>query len=188
MSNGEHMKIYTGFGDKGRTRLFGGTVVDKDHLRIQVYGTLDELNSVIGLAISFEVDKALEKQLIEIQNDIFRISSILASPDEKSKKNLKQSVSQDDVNKIERWIDTLDEQLPVLKNFILPGGSKSASFLHLARTVCRRAERHLNTLSKTVNINGRIVIYINRLSDLFFVMARYANKEAHVEDVLWQKS
>ena len=179
------MKIYTGFGDKGRTRLYGGTVVDKDHLRIQVYGTLDELNSVIGVIVSFEPEEFLEKQLTEIQKDIFRLSAILAAPDEKSQKTLRQSVSQEDVNKIERWIDALEEQLPPLQNFILPGGSKIASFLHLTRTVCRRAERHLSTLSKTVPVDKTIIVYINRLSDLLFVMARYANKEAHVADVVW---
>ena len=179
------MKIYTGFGDEGQTRLYGGTVVDKDHLRLQVYGTLDELNSVIGLAVSFEPNELLENQLIKIQNDIFRISAILSAPNEKSQKNLQQSVSQDDINKIEQWIDSLDEQLPPLQKFILPGGSKFASFLHLARTVCRRAERHLSTLSKTVAIDKRIIVYINRLSDLFFVMARYANKVANITDVMW---
>lgn len=179
------MKIYTGFGDKGQTRLYGGTVVDKDHQRIQVYGTLDELNSLIGFIVSSKPSAVLERHLIELQNDIFRISSILAAPDEESQKKLKQNVSQEDITKIEQWIDVLDQNLPPLKNFILPGGTQIASLLHLSRTVCRRAERHLSTLGKTIPIDRRIAVYINRLSDLFFVMARYANHEADVEDVVW---
>jgi cob(I)alamin adenosyltransferase len=182
------MKIYTGFGDKGRTRLFGGDIVDKDHLRIQVYGTLDEFNSVLGVALTFGPDEPLDKQLIEIQNDIFRISAILAAPDEKNRRKLGNSVDQNDVKKLEHWIDTLDEQLIPLQNFVLPGGSKFAAYLHLARTTCRRAERHLVTLSKSETVNEHIEIYLNRLSDLLFVMARFANKQAQVGDVLWLNS
>jgi cob(I)alamin adenosyltransferase len=188
LTRGVSMKIYTGFGDKGRTRLFGGDVVDKDHLRIQVYGTLDELNSVIGVALTFEPDELLEKQLIGIQKDIFRLSAILAAPDEKSRNQLGKSVDRDDVKKLENWIDTLDEQLTPLQNFVLPGGSRFAAYLHLARTTCRRAERYLVTLSKTVHVDQHIEIYLNRLSDLFFVMARFANKQAQVSDILWLNS
>jgi cob(I)alamin adenosyltransferase len=170
----------------GQTRLYGGVVVDKDHLRVQVYGTLDELNSVIGLTVSFDPGEILKTHLVQLQNDIFRISAILSAPDEKSQKNLQLSVSQEDITKIERWIDTFDESLPQIKNFILPGGSTAASLLHLARTVCRRAERHLSTLNKTEPVDKKITIYVNRLSDLLFVMARYANKEEHIDDVLWR--
>lgn len=180
------MKIYTGFGDKGRTQLLGGQTVDKDYIRVEVYGTLDELNSVIGLILAQNPDHKLREALVQIQNDIFSISAELATVKEPHKKSLYKKIAQSDVTRIENFIDSLDAQLEQLKNFILPGGSQGAALLHMARTVCRRAERRLTTLMKKQHVRNVIVVYINRLSDLFFVAARYINKQAKVKDVVWK--
>ena len=181
------MKIYTQFGDKGKTRLIGGDVVDKDHLRIEVYGTLDELNSQVGWTQCVINTPVVNEILIRIQNDLFRISSILAAPDEKSVRSLGFSVGAEDIDFLEKSIDRMDEELPPLKNFILPGGSEPASRLHIARTVCRRAERHLARLMHETDVMPDILIYLNRLSDLFFVAARYVNHLAGVPDIPWKK-
>jgi cob(I)alamin adenosyltransferase len=182
------MKIYTGFGDKGNTRLFGGEVVTKDHLRIEVYGTLDELNSVLGMVISTIKNNLINDLLTRIQNDLFRISSILATPDEESRKKLDQAFKPDDIRFLENQIDIFDDQLEPLQNFILPGGTPGAAQMHLARTVCRRAERHLITLMKQEQIDSDIAVYMNRLSDLLFVAARFLNHTAGVPDAPWKKN
>ncbi len=179
------MKIYTGIGDAGKTRLFGGDEVDKDHLRLHVYGTLDELNSQIGVAVATGLTEHTHTKLIAIQRDIFRISAILATPDPE-KFDMKPAVVDNDIKRLENWIDETEAELEPLKNFILPGGGAASAALHVTRTVCRRAERHLATLSRQTAIAGDIMIYLNRLSDLFFVLARLENKQAGHEDVLWQ--
>ena len=181
------MKIYTGFGDQGKTRLFGGEIVTKDNLRIEVYGTLDELNSILGMVISGIKHKEIIDLLTQIQNDLFRISSILATPDQNSLKKLNLTVVKDDIMFLEKKIDLIDAQLSPLQNFILPGGTQSAALLHLARTVCRRGERHLTLLTKQEEINPLIVVYLNRLSDLLFVTARYMNHIEDVKDIPWNK-
>ena len=179
------MKIYTGAGDKGKTRLFGGEEVEKDHLRLQVYGTLDELNSFIGLVIADGPTIETREKLIRIQNDIFRISALLATPDPK-KYSMKPAVLQTDIQRLETWIDQIQDGLEPLKNFILPGGCRISANLHVARTVCRRAERHLATLIREIASQGEIMIYLNRLSDLLFVLARWENKAAGKTDIIWQ--
>lgn len=182
------MKIYTGFGDKGKTMLFGGQVVDKDHPRVKAYGSLDELNSWLGLIAAEEPDSDLEENLRDIQNKIFNISSELATPPEnKNAGKLTESISNKDFILLEKLIDRIQDKLPPLKNFILPGGSKLSSYYHIARTVCRRAERYIVGVKRKSGVNENIEIYINRLSDLLFVLARYANKNKNVEDVLWKK-
>ena len=181
------MKIYTGFGDEGQTRLYGGKVVSKDHLRIEVYGTIDELNSLLGLVISQLADEHLHEQLMSIQNDLFQISAVLATPDQDTLKKLEKAPEPSDIKRLEQLIDRMDEKLEPLQNFILPGGTTTASFLHLARTVCRRAERRLTSLMATAEIDSDIIIYLNRLSDLLFVAARYVNYLAGVTDIPWQK-
>lgn len=181
------MKIYTGMGDEGRTKLFGGEEVEKDHPRLQVYGTLDELNSYIGLILSGKPSASTRQRLLQIQRDIFRISAVLATPDPE-KYGIKPAVSPDDIKRLEIWIDEMDAELEPLKNFILPGGSRESAGLHVARTVCRRAERYLATLIHAVGPLGEIQIYLNRLSDLLFVMARWENKSAGIQDVLWQNT
>ena len=179
------MKIYTGTGDGGKTRLFGGEEVEKDHLRLQVYGTLDELNSYIGLVVAGGTSAETKKILLEIQSDIFRISAELATP-QPEKYKMKSAVRVEDIGKLEQWIDETEADLQPLRNFILPGGCRPSAELHVARTICRRAERHLATMTREIDLSGEIMIYLNRLSDLLFVLARIENKNAGQSDVIWQ--
>ena len=181
------MKIYTKTGDSGETGLFGGERISKSSLRIEAYGTVDELNSFIGLAIT-EVKDAEVKDLLEkIQNQLFIVGSDLAAPDnQKNKKHVIPRVTSEFYLEAELSIDNFEEKLEELKNFILPGGSKAAAILHVCRTVCRRAERAVVELNKTVNTGENILIYLNRLSDLFFVLARYENFVSNIPDTKWK--
>ncbi len=185
MGKGYGLKIYTGFGDAGKTSLFGGQVVDKDDLRVEAYGTVDELNSILGLVIAELEDTDLSRDLRDIQQNLFRLSTELATIALKKKRINHQLITSKDIRIIEKGIDDLEIQLVPLKNFILPGGSHRAALLHLARTVCRRAERRLISLNKTADIDSQIMIYINRLSDYFFVLARYVNQKDKIKDILW---
>ncbi len=180
------MKIYTKTGDKGLTSLFGGKRVDKDNLRIEAYGTVDELNSVLGIAISETNNEKICSTLTELQNELFVLGSDLAAP-HSNKDDYITRVDLAMAERLEKLIDEFSTDLPELKYFILPGGTKTASQLHLARTVCRRAERTVVTLNKSVDIGDAIVVYLNRLSDFLFVLARYANKIENTPDVRWQK-
>lgn len=182
------MKIYTKTGDNGETSLFGGKRVWKDDLRIAAYGSVDELNALIGITIT-EIEKPeLIQILMSIQNDLFILGSDLATPLDKVNKNfVVPRIQKDNYEKLERLIDEIDIKLPELKNFILPGGTKGSANLHLARTVCRRAEREVVTLSKNEEINIESEIFLNRLSDLLFVLARYNNFISDTEDINWQK-
>lgn len=182
------MKIYTKGGDKGETGLFGGERVSKDSLRIETYGTVDELNSFIGLAVVEIKDYEVKKLLERIQNTLFILGSDLSAPDNvKDKSHNIPRISKLNYEEIEKEIDKFDSRLGELKNFILPGGSKSAALLHICRTICRRAERRVVALNNAVNISPDIIIFLNRLSDLFFVLARYENKISGIEDIEWQK-
>ncbi len=181
------MKIYTKGGDKGETGLFGGERVSKDSPRIEAYGTVDELNSFIGLALTETKDNEVKKLLEKIQNVLFILGLDLASPDdEKNKNHSIPRISKINYEEIEKEIDKYDAHLDELKNFILPGGSKGTALLHICRTICRRAERRVVALNNSVNLNPDIIILLNRLSDLFFVLARYENKISGIEDVKWQ--
>jgi cob(I)alamin adenosyltransferase len=182
------MKIYTKTGDKGETSLFGGERVWKDNLRICAYGTVDELNAILGLAVNELNDKELKGLIESIQNDLFTLGSDLATPKEKGNKGFViPRVDNKFVEKLEKSIDSFDIRLPELKSFILPGGTKGASHLHLARTVGRRAEREVIALAKVEEINPEIGIYLNRLSDLLFVLARYNNHISKHPDIEWKK-
>ena len=181
------MKIYTKTGDKGETSLFGGQRVLKDDLRVECYGTIDELNSLLGLAITEVSESEIIKVIQKIQNDLFDLGSELATPINKNIKNIPQ-ISPDNISYLENGIDRFEKQLPELKQFILPGGTKGASLLHLARSVCRRGERLVVTLSKNVSISDDIVIYLNRLSDFLFVLARFENFVQNFPDINWEKS
>lgn len=182
------MKIYTKTGDNGQTSLFGGHRVSKDDLRIESYGTVDELNSVLGMALHDISDKKLHDVIFELQNELFVLGSDLATPKSDSGKDRHITrISAEHVERLEKLIDTFTEEVPPLKYFILPGGSRAASWLHIGRTICRRAERKVVTLYNNVDIGAHIVVYLNRLSDLLFVLARYANKTAGVPDVKWEK-
>jgi len=182
------MKIYTKTGDKGETSLFGGRRVWKDNLRISAYGTVDELNSILGITVTELNNKELVEVINSIQKELFVLGSDLASPlDKENKKFEIPRVNSEFVERLEKLIDNYDSQIPSLKNFIIPGGTKGAGFLHFARTVCRRAEREVISLSKIETINEEIKVYLNRLSDLLFVLARFENFSSNHPDVEWKK-
>ncbi len=178
-------KVYTRTGDDGTTALGGGQRVSKSHIRIDAFGEVDELNSCIGVAMASDLDPQLIVQLKQIQNDLFHLGSDLCILEaDKAKFNVPQ-IEQRHIDQLEQWLDRLSESLEPLQNFILPGGVMGAAQLHLARTICRRAERQLVSLKKEEAIGHFTVQYLNRLSDLLFVMARYQNKVSGNEDVLW---
>jgi len=177
-------RIYTRTGDKGETGLVGGARVSKDSLRVEAYGNVDELNSVLGIVRAFLNDRELEDLLAEIQNDLFVIGSDLASTANARQRNIPR-VSSERIIAMERTIDKFEAELTPLKAFILPGGGISGSLLHNARTVARRAERRIVTLGKAEAINEQVVPYMNRLSDLLFVMARVANHRENKAETEW---
>ena len=181
------MKIYTRTGDTGSTSLFGGGRVSKDHIRVAAYGDVDELNSVIGL-VRATAPVAFEVALLEsIQRDLFAIGGHLATPDpvKVARALEKASLSTDRVTEFERVIDAADRELPPLAAFVLPAGTEKAATLHLARTVCRRAERHVVHLAAQETVPELFLVYLNRLSDLLFTLARLANHRAGTGDVTW---
>ena len=169
------MKIYTTTGDEGETSLFGGKRVAKDTLRIESYGTVDELNSMLGVVRSLKPSKKIDETIVHIQNELFVLGADLATPNEKQDKNVVR-LGKDHVSHLESVIDSLEKKLKPLSSFILPGGSPVAAHLHLARTICRRAERLVVRLAREEQIDPFCVMYLNRLSDLLFVLARYANR------------
>jgi len=182
------MKIYTRTGDRGETGLFGGERVSKNSIRIEAYGTIDELNSFVGLTIIEVSDKSVKDLLQKIQNWLFSIGADLATPDnEKTKKlNIFRTPEQYYLY-IEKEIDKYESKLDKLRNFILPGGTKGAALLHICRTITRRAERLVVALNSTVKIGNNIIIYLNRLSDLFFVLARFDNTVTGTPDIEWKQ-
>ena len=179
-------KLYTRTGDGGLTRLGAGTEVAKDSLRVRAYGTVDELNSCIGMAIAVGLCERLSVELTAIQNQLFDLGGDLATPGSENPEFDVPRIGTEQVNKLEVLIDELTEVVGPLENFILPGGSPGAAALHVARTVCRRAERRVVSLTREENVGADMVPYLNRLSDALFVMARFENREAGVEEPLWQ--
>ena len=185
------MKVYTKTGDSGTTALFGGTRVSKDNTRIDSYGTLDELNSYIGLIRDQEMDADYKKILIEIQDRLFTVGAILATPPEKEVmkngelrlKNL--GIIESDIELLESQIDLMEDSLPQMTHFVLPGGHTTVSYCHVARCVCRRAERLAVQLSNVEPINEMAVKYLNRLSDYLFVLARKLSFDLKAEEVKW---
>lgn len=181
------MKIYTKTGDSGETGLFGGPRVGKDSPRIEAYGTVDELNAVLGIARMHDLPRDVDALLARIQNELFNLGAILATPDE----NRRSVATIDDgsIRRLEDEIDGFETSLPALKEFILPGGTPAAAHLHLARTVCRRAERRVVALghSSGETVEAEALAYLNRLSDLLFVLARVVNAAAGCADTPWQK-
>lgn len=172
-------KVYTKFGDSGKTMLIGGEVVSKSSLRVISYGDLDELNSILGVASSGNISEPVKKIINEIQNDLFIMGADLASTKDIKVPRIKKTK----INKLERIIDKYNIKVGALKEFILPSGSQIGSYLHLARTICRRCERQIVKLNETEWVNPNVMIYINRLSDLLFVLARYENKISHEGEV-----
>ena len=179
------MKIYTKTGDRGETGLFGGARVSKASDRVDAYGVIDELNSVIGLARAHGGHAATDECLKAIQSELFNVGAELACVPGKEDKLGVPLISEAAIVPLEHMIDTLEADLPPLTNFVLPGGCVEASVLHLARTVCRRAERKIVGLSQQDAVRAELVRYVNRLSDLLFVMARHANHRAGIADVPW---
>jgi cob(I)alamin adenosyltransferase len=181
------MKIYTKTGDTGDTGLFGGGRVPKDDDRVEAYGDVDELNAVLGLARAIEPLPRLDEILVPIQRDLFSIGALLATPDlEKMHKHLaKANIDEHRIRALEHAIDECDKELEPLKAFIVPGGSRKGAVLHVARTVCRRAERRVVHLQRDVEIPSLVVIYLNRLSDLLFTLARVANVLTGAGEVTW---
>lgn len=185
------MKIYTKTGDKGKTSLFGGTRVPKYHLRIEAYGTVDELNSYIGLIRDQKIDLHTKEILLKIQNELFTLGSMLATPPEKEilksgKERLNiNKVSDESVTLLENEIDQMNESLPPMTHFILPGGHTTVSFCHIARCICRRAERIATQLSDESSINPQILVYLNRLSDYLFVLARKLTIDNQAQEIPW---
>lgn len=178
------MKIYTKAGDDGKTSLFGGKRIPKYADRIESYGTVDELNSFVGLLTDELEIKEVKDFLLKVQHNLFDIGSVLAT-DPNSEFNL-PCVNESDVSRIEQSIDNMQEQLPTLKHFILPGGHKVVSYTHICRTVCRRAERRVVAVSASEEVDNNIILYLNRLSDYFFVLGRYLGLQLGVEEVKWE--
>ncbi|MFL5577999.1 MAG: cob(I)yrinic acid a,c-diamide adenosyltransferase [Gemmatimonadaceae bacterium] len=182
------LKIYTKTGDRGDTGLFGGGRVGKDHPRVEAYGDVDELNAVLGMARAVEMMPRVDEVLVPVQRDLFALGALLATPDlEKMRQQLdKARIDDDRIAQLERAIDDGERELEPLKAFILPGGTPKAAALHVARTVCRRAERRVVALRREEGeIPELVVVYLNRLSDLLFVLARVANRRAGAGEVTW---
>lgn len=177
--------IYTGTGDKGTTSLVGGERVSKTHQRLESYGTIDELNSFIGLLVSSLEDQTDKDFLYFIQHKLFTVGSYLATDQTNTELNIESKVIPENITRIEREIDRLDASIPKMKNFVLPGGCRSASLAHVCRTVCRRAERQIYRLAETDPVEELVLIFVNRLSDYLFVLAR---KECIINDgkeIIW---
>ena len=178
------MKIYTKKGDKGETGLIGGTRVSKNDLRINAYGTVDELNAHIGLLRDSLTTKEIQEQLLEIQDRLFTAGSLLAVGDKGTSMKLPELVTEN-ITLLETWIDSMDQSLPEMKTFILPGGHKIVSKCHVARTVCRRAERIIVELSSHVTIDPIILSYFNRLSDYLFTLSRKLSLDLNADESPW---
>ena len=181
------MKIYTKTGDTGQTGLFGGGRVSKDDLRVEAYGDVDELNAVLGMARCVEIMPRIDEVLVPIQRDLFAIGALLATPDRDRMASHLEKARIDDarIAELEHAIDDGESELEPLHAFIIPGGTPKAAALHVARTVCRRAERHVVRLQHDVELPPIAIIYLNRLSDLLFTLARLANRRAGAGEVTW---
>lgn len=185
------MKIYTKTGDKGSTSLFGGARVSKNHIRIEAYGTVDELNSYVGLIKDQDINEVIKKDLALIQHDLFTMGSMLATPknnyESSSKKNQLNipKINENSILYLENRIDEMNSTLPEMTHFILPGGHQTVSFCHIARCVCRRAERNCVTLHENEAITEDLLRYLNRLSDFLFVLARKLTHDLGAQEIKW---
>lgn len=179
-------KIYTKTGDLGETALFGGRRLSKSHLRIEAYGTVDELNSHLGLIRDLQKNESIRQFLHRLQSQLFSIGSVLAS--DPGKKLPVPELTETDIEKIEHEMDRMDEELPALKNFILPGGHPIVSQCHIGRCVCRRAERLTVALAGSESVPAIVIKYLNRLSDYLFILARWTAKDQGVSEVIWKSS
>lgn len=182
------MKIYTKTGDKGTTSLVGGTRVPKTHIRLEAYGTVDELNSHLGLLITYLPDAQDRDFLQQVQDKLFVVGSHLATDQEKTKLKDASVITPEQVETMEREIDRLDALLPPLTAFVLPGGSRGAAVCHVCRTVCRRAERRILALSEQAEISSELLAYVNRLSDYLFILSRKINLDEKKDEIFWNNS
>jgi len=180
------MKLYTKTGDKGETGLIGGTRVPKNDVRIEAYGTIDELNSFVGLLTTYQIPEKDRLFLRTIQNNLFSIGSFLATDTTKVALHSISMLKKETISLIEEEIDRLDATLPALSSFVLPGGSQTGALSHICRTVSRRAERRLFDLNEFYQVDSQISIYINRLSDYFFALSRYLTLAAGAEEICWK--
>lgn len=178
------MKIYTKKGDKGETGILGGTRLPKHHLRIESYGTIDELNSFVGL-LRDQVSNPIGQLLIQIQEELFTIGANLASDPVKNRMELPM-IAEEDISRLENLMDEMEKELPEMKSFVLPGGHPAVSTAHVCRCVCRRAERLCVALDENEEVNELILQYLNRLSDYFFVLSRKLTQEFEVEEIPWK--
>ncbi len=186
LSYNDGVRIYTGGGDGGDTSLFGGGRVPKDDLRVEAYGAVDELNACLGAVVAVQITEPLRELVVRLQEELFELGADLATPpDTSARADRVVRLGEDAVKGLEAEIDRLDAQLPPLTTFILPGGSPAGAHLHLARTVARRAERRLVELARTETVSEHAIPYLNRLSDLLFVLARAANRAANAPEHLW---
>lgn len=182
------MKIYTKTGDKGTTSLVGGTRVPKTHIRLEAYGTVDELNANLGVLISYLNDEEDRKLVSHIQDRLFAVGSNLATDLEKTDLKCASVIHPEEILRIEQEIDRLDSLLPPLRAFILPGGSRGASFCHVCRTVCRRAERRILALAEHCDVAPELLAYVNRLSDYLFILSRKINRDEKKDEIFWDNS
>ena len=179
------MKIYTKSGDKGKTSLIGGKRIDKDELQVEAYGSVDELNSNLGLLVEYLTQKNDKEFILEIQNKLFIIGSQLAFDISSSNNLVLPILDKNSIIKIENEIDLIESQVSKMTNFIIPGGSKIISICHICRSVCRRAERRVVSLSKQSKIDSLIIIFLNRFSDYLFVLSRKIANDTGIEEILW---
>lgn len=179
--------VYTKTGDCGTTGLVGGTRVPKTHIRLEAYGTVDELNANLGLLVTYLTEKHDVEFVLKVQYKLFAIGSHLATDQERRELHEASIIAPTDVEGVEQEIDAIDEILPSLRNFVLPGGSLASSVCHICRTVCRRAERRILTLSESCTIAPEVLAYVNRLSDYLFVLSRKINFNEGKDEVFWNK-
>ena len=179
--------IYTKTGDKGTTSLVGGTRVPKTHIRLEAYGTVDELNSHLGLLQTYLADED-KKIIFHVQNKLFSVGSYLATDQAQTKLRMESRIEDEDIRMLEQAIDVIDNELPPLNAFILPGGDRGAAVGHICRTVCRRAERRILALAEECDIDVRVTAFVNRLSDYLFILARKLNQLTKTEEIYWDKS
>lgn len=179
------MKIYTKTGDKGMTSLIGGKRVPKNSARLESYGTIDELNSYLGMIRSFQIDLQVVEELVIIQSRLFDIGGNLATDPEQTEIKVRLGVKENDIDLLEKAIDRMDAEVPPMKYFVLPGGNQVVSFCHMARTVCRRAERRILDLSGETIVDELVLRYINRLSDYLFILSRKLAFDGGLEEMKW---
>lgn len=179
-------QVYTKTGDDGTTGLIGGTRIQKDDLRLEAYGTIDELNSNIGMIWSFDVGEKVAKELQKVQSRLFVIGAYMATDEKVSDFKSKLKNGSDDIELLENWMDQMEADLPKLSSFILPGGHPAVSACHISRTVCRRAERCAVRLSRSCEMEGWILRYLNRLSDYLFVLSRYLTNNFQISEIPWR--